>query len=274
MNREGLDTFYKVYSNTGGTPPMSKAIPKQHTKKCESFPFEICIPVSADENPVQLRDTTLLMCKAYRIPAEKITVLVAEKSQEAGFRSTLLPGTYGRILTGKRIQSGFFSEGTPIVYINSCITGIYEYDSEAEGQRKATKSLLGLLKAGFSEAEKAGALLWGIQTLDSPRRALKPKVGKSLRLISRFFFGCIFSDFDAHLRPEDDVERTLLFYQKTGSVVTLKMYGITTCKKSGWSPSEARRLQGLYSEFVTVTEKGGCILLVLRDSYKHKKKKE
>ena len=81
MNREGLDTFYKVYSNTGGTPPMSKAIPKQHTKKCESFPFEICIPVSADENPVQLRDTTLLMCKAYRIPAEKITVLVAEKSQ-------------------------------------------------------------------------------------------------------------------------------------------------------------------------------------------------
>ena len=274
MNREGLDTFYKVYSNTGGTPPMSKAIPKQHTKKCESFPFEICIPVSADENPVQLRDTTLLMCKAYRIPAEKITVLVAEKSQEAGFRSTLLPGTYGRILTGKRIQSGFFSEGTPIVYINSCITGIYEYDSEVEGQKRPTKSLLGLLKAGFSEAEKAGALLWGIQTLDSPRRALKPKVGKSLRLISRFFFGCIFSDFDAHLRPEDDVERTLLFYQKTGSVVTLKMYGITSCKKGGWSASEARRLQGLYSEFITVTEKCGCILLVLRDTYKHKKKKE
>jgi hypothetical protein len=249
---------------------MAKTLPKQQGKKCESFPFEICIPVGIGENPIQLRDTTLLMCKAYRIPVEKITVLVAEKSQEAAYRSALLPGTYGRIQSGKRIQSGFFSEGTPIVYIDSCITGLFEYDADAQGHRKPAKSLLGILKAGFSEAEKAGALLWGIQT----RGPLKPKVGKSLRLISRIFFGCIFSDFDAHLKPEDDIERTLLFYKKTGSVVTLKMYGATTCKKGGWSPSEARRLQELYSEFIVATEKGGCIFLSLRDTYKHKKKKE
>jgi hypothetical protein len=38
--------------------------------------------------------------------------------------------------------------------------------------------------------------------------------------------------------------------------------------------SEAQRLQRLFPEFVTGTEKGSCILIVLRDTYKHKKKKE
>jgi hypothetical protein len=247
---------------------MAKTIPKQHIKQKGVFPYEICIPVSSEENPVQLRDTTLMLCKAYRIPSEKITVLVSEKIQEGIFRSTLIPGTYGRILSGKRIQSGFFSEGTPIVYIGSCITGFYEYDPDSI--HKPAKSLLRIFKDGFAECEKTGSLIWGVQTMENK---LKPKISKNLHLISRLCFGCIFSDFDTHLNPEDDVERTLLFYKKTGVVITLKMYSVKTCKKIIWNELDAKFLQEKYPNFVILNEKHGVYGISLRDMFKSKKKK-
>jgi len=59
------------------TPTISKQ--RQNTRKREHFPYEIIISTENGINPIELRDTTLSLCKAYRIPFNKISVWIQEK---------------------------------------------------------------------------------------------------------------------------------------------------------------------------------------------------
>ena len=54
---------------------------RHQTRKRNHFEYEIAIP--SYKRPETLRDKTLTILKAYRIPADRITVFVANKEQEA-----------------------------------------------------------------------------------------------------------------------------------------------------------------------------------------------
>jgi hypothetical protein len=243
---------------------MSRSIGHHQTRKKEFFPYEILIPVGANENAVQLRDTTLKLCKAYRIPATKITVVLADKSQEGHFRSTLLPGSFSRLVT---VHSAYelFSVGTPVVYMNSCITGIYEYSTDHVFQRKPLKSLIGLIKTGFEECGQADTHLWSILSLKT-NCILKNKVSTKLKPISTVFWGCILTGIDSHLEFSEEIERSILYYKIDKKILRLNMFGVTSCKVSPpLSEKRMRELEGRFADFVEVFLKDTVFIIKVYD---------
>jgi hypothetical protein len=235
---------------------------KQNTRKREHFPYEIIISTETKSNPTELRDTTLSLCKAYRIPFNKISVWIQEKSQEKLFRETLLPGTFGKLLVGG-VPNEYFEIGTPLVYMNSCIRGFFEYDNQYADSKKPVKSLLAVLKSAFYECEKEKANLWGCVHLDSKKK-LKSKITTKLKLIPNTFWGTIYSGVDVGLKPSQDAERSILYYKADQKIIYLKNIGVNTClKKIEKDQKEIKELLRKYPEFILIekTESGKKFIL-------------
>lgn len=209
---------------------MSKAASKHHTRKRGTFPYEIAIP--SYKRPETLRDKTLTILKAYRIPAAKITVFVADKEQEKMYRETLKPGTYGKIVVGivgmgaiRNFISGYYPIGTPIVNIDDDIKGFLEYDADKPRKEKPLKSLLAVIKRGFSECEKAEARLWGVYPVANGF-FMKPKVSTDLKYVIGSFWGCInpgVKEIKITLDDKEDYQRSILYYEADGAIVRLNM---------------------------------------------------
>jgi hypothetical protein len=241
---------------------MSKSITtnsSNQNRKCEHFPYEIIIFVGAEENPVQLRDTTLLLCKMYRIPPNKITILLAEKGQESKYNNTLLPGSFGKILVSKTLND-IIPIGSPFICMNSCITGFFEYDP-VNNTKKPLRSLLGLIKHGFTECQKQGAFLWSIKK----NMHLKNTISNGLKRITGAFYGSVYMGIDSDLPVDEEIERTILYYKKTKSVLCLNMYGVSSCKISGTSGVESRKLLKKYPEYIVLIKKDNVYILKLKD---------
>jgi hypothetical protein len=252
---------------------MSKTIVplKQNHKRYNHFPYEILIFVEGGERPVQIRDTTLALCKAYKIPAEKISVCLAEKSQEAEFRKQLLPGTFGNLFAGFSAVPEFFQSGTPLVYMDSCITGLWEYNESVAGKKQPLKSLRALIEYAFAECKKTGSLLWGVQPI-KPTTVLEKESSTHLRHIHKALSGCIFSGLDTHISANNDIERTLFYYNLTHIVLSLNMFGVSTCKKCEYSESFLYYLTKQYPDLIhiTRTEKGIKFRIFDKRKKKHK----
>lgn len=242
------------------TPIIQKH--KQNTRKREHFPYEVIITTENVNNPIELRDTTLLLCKAYRIPFNKISIWIQEKSQEKIYRENLLPGTFGKLLIG-RTPNEYFEIGTHLVYMNSCIRGFFEYNDKSSDSKKPVKSLLAVLKNAFYECEKEKANLWGCVNLESKKK-LKPKISTKLKLIANTFWGTIYSGADIGLKPSQDAERSILYYKADQKVLYLKNIGVKTCvKQSNKDVKELKELLKKYAEFILLekTESGTKFIL-------------
>jgi hypothetical protein len=241
------------------TSSISKS--KQNTRKKEYFPYEIIISAENSKNPIELRDTTLSLCKAYRIPFNKISVWIQDKSLEKVFRDTLLPGTFGKLLIGG-FPSEYFEIGTQLVYMNSCISGFFEYDSISSDFKKPIKSLLAILKYAFYECEKEKAKLWGCVHLNTKKK-LKSKLSTKLRLIPNTFWGTIYSGIDSGLKPSQDAERSILYYKADQKIIYLNNIGVQTCNFKDKDPKELKELLKKYPEFILLqkTESGTRIIL-------------
>jgi hypothetical protein len=225
---------------------MAKVIAKKDTKRKDYFPYELCIPVKSSENPVQLRDTTLMMCKAYRIPASKITIKLAEKSQEAEFRKILLPGSFGKLVVANSAYE-LFPVGTRCIFLSSCLTGIFQYDVEG---KKPAKSLLEIVKLGFQECQRRKCNLWTTTKINS----LKSSISTSLKQISSILYGCILTGIDSHLDSEEEIERSILYYSIDNCMIRLNMFAATSCKLKKISQSDIIALQINYPEFIVIID--------------------
>jgi hypothetical protein len=226
---------------------MSKNIPKNNTRKKEHFPYEIVIQCKKVDSAVQVRDSTLALLRAYHIPELKITVMVETESQLEIFRRHLLPGTFGRLITSQPLES-LFMPGSRIVGVGSCLTGFWE-----QGQ-KPLSSLLGLIKQGFWECEKAGAYLWGIMDLDSgkSKSSLKPVITTGLKRISSVFWGCILSPLEMRCSGISDVEKSILYFREYGALVRLGMVGVTSCMANLLDSAEIQRIAKIYPDFARI----------------------
>jgi hypothetical protein len=252
----------------------SRAISKQQPKRYDIFPYEILISIDANEKPAQVRDTTLALCKAYKIPAEKINICLAEKSQEAEFRSQLLPGSFGNLFAGFSAVPPIFQSGTPLVYMDSCVTGLWEFSEITAKKKQPLKSLVGLLQYAFSECQKTGAMLWGIQRMKEGT-VLENCIDTTLKHIYRTLSGCIFSGLDGNLPIKHEIERSILYYKATGAVLTLNMYGVSSChKKKSYTDAHLKHLETIYPEFITLEYKDKKVKIRLWDKRKKKHKKD
>lgn len=269
---------------------MSKTASKHQTRKRGIFPYEIAIP--SYKRPETLRDKTLAILKAYRIPVAKITVFVADKEQEKIYRETLKPGTYGKIVVGivgmgaiRNFISNYYTIGTPIVNIDDDIKGFLEYDADKPRKEKPLKSLLAVIKKGFSECEKAGARLWGVYPVANGF-FMKPKVSTDLRYVIGSFWGCInpgVKEIKITLDDKEDYQRSILYYMADGAIVRLNMVApISSYYKEPGGMQEERTKQRVeksarwlvkeFPEFAVLnpSKKSGYMEVRLRDMRENK----
>jgi hypothetical protein len=254
---------------------MSKTISptKPHKKKYDMFPYEILIFIEKGEKPAQVRDTTLMLCKVYKIPAEKISICLAEKVQEAEFRSHLLPGTFGNIFAGFSAVPEIFQSGTMIIYMDSCITGFWEYSENTAKKKQPLKSLHALFQRAFAECQKAGALLWGIRRMKEAT-CLEDTIDIHLKQIHKTLCGCIFTGLDAGIPATADIERTILYYKPTGIVLTLNMFGVVSCQKQKYTERYIKLLEKKYPEFISIEQNEKRVKIRLWDKRKHRHKND
>ena len=175
------------------------------------------------------RDKTLAVLHEYRIPKEKITVVVADKDEKAKYEAILDPKTYGTILVGVPGLSDVrnwifehFPKGTPLVSCDDDIRGFIEYDASQKRHERKLRSLTTIIKRGFSECKKADCRFWGVYP-SANGFFMKPTVTTDLRFIIGSFWGCLNPGKDIHLdrSEKEDYERTIKFFIKDDAVVRL-----------------------------------------------------
>jgi hypothetical protein len=232
---------------------------KEPIKLKIKFPVQIAIPSTG--NPIVLRDTTLNILKAYRIPFANITVFFESKSKEAIYKDHLLPLTYGRLVsTGTKgtaelynwIQQ-FYIPGTPIVYIKDCIQSILELQSTESLQ--PLRSFLALCKRGFTECEKTHATIWGVCPKIS---SVAPTITTDLTTIPGSLWGCINPGKSIYLTQpiREDYERSVQYFLQDGAVVRLNNIVAKECiiehHDSSILKKACKTLKTLYPEYVEI----------------------
>jgi hypothetical protein len=257
---------------------------RNQTRKRVNFPYEIAIP--SYKRAETLRDKTLTILKAYKIPTDKITVFVADKEQEHLYRSTLVPGTYGKLVVGIRgmgairnFISEYYPVGTRIVNIDDDIKGFLEYDEAKPRKEKPLRNLMAVIKCGFDACEKAKARLWGVYPVANGF-FMKPKISTDLRYIIGSFWGCINAGKEVHITLDDkeDYQRSILYYKADGAVVRLNMIAPISSyyKEPGGMQEErtkkrveesARWIVKTYPEFAVLnpSKKSGYMEVKLKD---------
>jgi cellulose synthase/poly-beta-1,6-N-acetylglucosamine synthase-like glycosyltransferase len=262
---------------------------RHETRKRNRFNYEIAIP--SYKRPETLRDKTLTILKAYRIPADKITVFVANKEQEGIYKETLVSGTYGKIVVGivgmgaiRNFITEYYPIGTAIVNIDDDIKGFLEYDASRPRKERPLRSLLSVLKQGFHECEKAGAHLWGVYPVANGY-FMKPKVSKDLRYIIGSFWGCInpgIKEIKITLDDKEDYQRSILYYKADKVVIRLNMVApISSYYKEPGGMQEdrtkerveksARWIVKTYPEYAVLnpSKKSGYMEVRLKDTTEH-----
>jgi hypothetical protein len=265
---------------------MSKRISKSSQKfskhhnnqrRKTQFPYEIA--VISELGPEAVRDGTLVQLKKYRIPADKITVWTTLPGQEKHYMNVLAPGTFARIFSNpSNCISDFYNcisntylPGTRILFIKDTVTDWIEYDERSITRVRPLKSLLALLKTGFSECERLGCTLWGIYPVAMPSY-LQPTMTTELKYISGDLWGCINPGPMLQLQFSlyEDYERSILYYKRDGCILRLNMVAGITAEDDGaekQSGKVARRLLEKYPEFVTLQpyKNAGFLQIRLRD---------
>jgi hypothetical protein len=214
---------------------------KHHTRKRSFFPYEIAVISSL--GPEAVRDQSLVLLRAYNIPADKITIWIQSPGQELIYRSTLQPGSYARIVSvPTQSQSELYNTisqsyclGTQLVFLSDRITGFYESNTSGDSACKTPlRSLLGLLNTAFAECKQQSCTLWGIQP-NHIQTVYRPTVSTSLHTLSSEFWGCINPGplISLQMNLGAEFERCILFYKRDGAILRLNMIEITVSSSTG-----------------------------------------
>jgi hypothetical protein len=136
------------------------------TRKASHGDWIIAIP--SYKRAETLRDKTLRVLQAYKVPTARIHVFVATKEEEAIYRATLESGSYGHIHVAepgmaavRNYITRFFPVGKAIFNMDDDIRGFIEYSEGARRNEKPLGDLCAAITAGFRAAKASGYRLFG-----------------------------------------------------------------------------------------------------------------
>ena len=151
--------------------------------------YSIVIP--SYKRPEGCRDKTLAVLHEYKIPKEKIFIVVADNEQKTEYEAVLDPKTYGKILVGVPGLSDVrnwifehFPKGTPLVSCDDDIRGFIEYDASQKRHERKLRSLSNIIKRGFSECKKADCHFWGVSGDASIQAKISILIGVRRRIMN------------------------------------------------------------------------------------------
>lgn len=234
---------------------MSKSIPRGKTQKKQKnhFPYEIAIP--SYDRPETLRDKTLTLLKAYRIPTEKITIFLANDEQLDIYKRILHKETYGKLVVGikglmnvRNFISDYYPIGTPLVCFDDDLKGFLEYTETTPRKERPLRSLLAIIKRGFEECKKSNASFWGLYPVPNGF-FMKPTVSTDLKFCIGSAWGCINpgtkgpKGVKLTMSEKEDYERTILYFLRDDAVVRLNFVSPITAyyKEPGGMQEENRK---------------------------------
>jgi cellulose synthase/poly-beta-1,6-N-acetylglucosamine synthase-like glycosyltransferase len=213
--------------------------------------YTVVIP--SYNRPEGCRDKTLATLAKYKIPKEKIHVVVANKEQETLYREALGPDY--KILVGvpglPTVRSWIFRhfpKGTPLVSFDDDITGFIEYTETTKRHERPLRSLKAVIERGFAECKKNNCRLWGVYPTANGY-FMKPTVSTDLKFCIGTFYGCFNPGKEVQVNigtgNKDDYQITLQFFQADGAVVRLNYVApkTSTYKTPGglqWGDRQAR----------------------------------
>jgi hypothetical protein len=269
--------------------------PSRKTRKI-SRQTDYIIAIPSYKRAETLRDKTLKTLETYKINPKKIDIFVANKEEEAIYKSTLLKGTYNKISVGvpklgpqRNFMSDYYPVGKPIVHMDDDITAFLQYDTKSKRNEKPLDSLESVIQRGFSECKTHGLRLWGIYPTPNGY-FMDDKVDTDLRYIIGCFYGMInpgtkgSKGIQLELEGDkEDYERSIRFYIADGGVIRMRFVAPKTAyytEKGGLQEFRTKKtiLDGAqwivkhFPEYATLnlTKKSGHPELRLRDKTKQK----
>lgn len=213
----------------------------------------VVIPSYKREDTVQKK--TLATLKHYGIPASKITIFVADKTQKAAYEAAIPKGTVKEFIVGepglaqvRNFILNYYPIGTKIVMMDDDVTGFVERTDD--GKMRPLRSLVDVINTGFKTAEKEGASLWGVYPVPNGF-FMKPTITTDLKFIIGSFWGIINpgshgpKGIKLPMSEKEDYIRTLMSFDRDGKVVRINYVSPKTAyyKEPGGMQTDPKRIE-------------------------------
>ncbi len=226
---------------------------RKGTQKRASPSWRIVIPSYKREETVQKK--TLATLKRYGIPADRITIFVANEEQKAIYGAALPKGAVRELIVGvpglaqvRNYILDYYPKGERIVMMDDDVVGFVE--RTADGGIMPLRSLKAVINRGFAEAAKVGATLWGVYPVPNGF-FMKPTITHDLKFIIGSFWGIVnpgASGAGGIMLPmseKEDYIRTLMSWDRDGVVVRLNYVSPKTAyyKEPGGMQTDPQRLE-------------------------------
>ena len=196
---------------------------------------DIVIAIPSYQRSGQVQEKTLAMLESYDVPAEQVTVWVANEEEYATYEEALKGNRYNNIRIGvPRIgkQRNHITQNTPegswLVMMDDDIEQLKIKTGEQTAE--PVVDLLGTLEYFFTKTAEEGAQTWGIYPVDNPY-FMKHQVKTKLCYIIACFTGVIV-DHDTELlrtlEHGEDQEFSIRSFIKYGKVARFEEYTVKT----------------------------------------------
>ena len=131
--------------------------------------------------------------------------------------------------------------------------------------------MIGLIRNGFSEAQKADSGLWGIYPAVSASH-MSDSVDVGLKRISNQVWGCMNPGIVLERKQSafEEYELPILFSQIYGRIVRLREFAANSLQESNTPPSP-RKFSNMYSNVTRVDSKGNLRLLAIQERSEEEK---
>jgi cellulose synthase/poly-beta-1,6-N-acetylglucosamine synthase-like glycosyltransferase len=215
--------------------------------------YIVVIPSYKRENTIQTK--TLATLKHYKIPANKITIFVANDEQYETYKQSIPKSEYNELIIGvpglapvRNFILDKYPIGTKIVMIDDDVTGFVERTDN--GKLRPLQSLVEVINTGFTSAEKEGASLWGVYPVANGF-FMKPSVSNDLKFIIGSFWGIINpgatkkDGIELPMSEKEDYIRSLMCFDRDGTVVRINYVSPKTAyyKEPGGMQTDPKRLE-------------------------------
>lgn len=191
----------------------------------KAMPWVIAIP--SYKRAETLRDKTLAALKTYKIPKDRIHIFVANKEEEATYKATLDPSTYGHMHVAvpgmaavRNYITRYFPIGKPIFNLDDDIRGFLEYSPTARRHEKPLSNLTSVIEKGFAAARKTGFRLFGFYPVPNGF-FMKSTCSTDLKYVIGSAWGIINPGpiLTVTIDDKEDYLRTVMMYLLDGGVL-------------------------------------------------------
>jgi len=206
----------------------------------------IVIAIPSYNRPDILCNKTLATLETLLDSWDNTYIFVADEEQKVIYLSALGGKERGKIIVGvkgmaavRNFMTSYFPEKQRILYLDDDINGFVKKDGIAKVDI-TKEEFNSFVQRGFQECEKSNTSLWGVYPIANGF-FMKDNITTDLRYIVGCCYGVINDrTVKVEIDSGEDYQRTILFFEKYGSVVRINFIAPKTvywCKSGGMSNS-------------------------------------